>query len=248
MKISRKDLIASALLSATLFAPMVMSGPAVHAAQPVIVQQQEGTTLSISGTAERQVAPDYAVLTLGIQTEAESVSNAKSKNDAIMSTMIANLQDLNIGRKDIQTTSFNVNPEYTYINNKNTLKGYTINNTVSVKIKDLDKISKVIDMAARAGGSNINGLQFGTEKSSAMEDILIKDAVDDARHHAEVLASALGMHIAGVKEVNMSSMRTLNPNSNPILYAKGAALSTDTPIESGQLIVSKTVNLVYILK
>ena len=52
---------------------------------------------------------------------------------------------------DIQTTSFNVFPRYDYIERTQVLAGYRVSNSVSIKIRDLDRVGEIIDDVASDG-------------------------------------------------------------------------------------------------
>ena len=52
--------------------------------------------IHVSGTATRSVAPNYAILRLGITSEASTVGAAKTTNDRVMSDLIARLANVGI--------------------------------------------------------------------------------------------------------------------------------------------------------
>lgn len=235
---------------ATLALGVLLAGPMAmmqaHAATPSVVESQEAT-LNISGTATRQVAPDYAVLTLGLETKGNTVSEAKSQNDAIMSQLIANVLKEGITKNAIMTSDFSVRPDYSYKNGQESQKptGYTVNNHISIRINDINKVSTIIDAASASGVNMIDSLRFFSDEAVATDDILMRDAVKDARHKAEVLASALGLRIMSVKTVSVNRTQTSSDAYNGMALRSMAA--TTTPVEQGQLSISKTVNISYIL-
>ena len=55
--------------------------------------------IQITGQASRSVAPNYAILTLGISSENTNINAAKSNNDRIMSELISKLGHLGIDKK-----------------------------------------------------------------------------------------------------------------------------------------------------
>lgn len=236
--------ISTLALTGAFIAPI--STNTAHAAAPAIVQnQQQETTLAISGKASRQVAPDYAVLNLGIVTNANTVSKAKMENDAIMSQLIAKVLSQGITKNNLTTQNFSVTPEYNYNdrNSQNSITGYTVRNSVSVKINDLDSVSKIIDLAASCNINEIDSLRFYNNQQQSLEDQLMGEAVRDARHRAEVMAQALGMKIVGVKNVTMNPIRTIRNNQE--MYAK--SFSSSTPVETGSMSLEKAVHITYIL-
>ena len=55
--------------------------------------------INITGQASRSVAPNYAILTLGITSQNTNINAAKSNNDRIMSNLISQLANLGVSKK-----------------------------------------------------------------------------------------------------------------------------------------------------
>ncbi|MBP8617363.1 SIMPL domain-containing protein [Veillonella sp.] len=203
-----------------------------------------------SGSASRTMAPTYATLSLGITTTDGSVNTAKMANDRVMSNIIANLAGLGVAKKDIYTSNISINPQYNYDNGKRISQGYTITNTVSIKINDLDKVGPVINTAVNSGATDIHSLNFESDVSQQLSDSLTTEAISNGRHKAEVMAAALGRTLGPVKSVSLMSTQTSSLDENygsPRLY-KAMAISSSTPVEKGTLIVSQDADIVYYLQ
>lgn len=206
--------------------------------------------ISVRGSASRSVAPEYAILSLGITSTDANINTAKSSNDRIMSQLIASLSNLNVLKKDITTSNININPDYSYDNNQRTVTGYTISNTVTVKINDLNKVSQIIGAAVQSGANEVNSLSFKNDVPQSLSDSLTIEAIKDGHHQAEVMASALGRTLGPVKSASINEPITTPVSNSDYRYLKLAAtaLSTSTPVEEGSLIVSKDTNIVYYLQ
>lgn len=234
---------ASLLAAGMLFTAMPTGTVQAAPVSPAAVQN-EATSLDVQGEAARQLAPDYATLSLAIETTANTVSAAKNRNDAVMSTLLANLQKLGIAKSDIRTASFSVDPIYNQ-DNKLTSRSYTVNNQVVVTINNLDKVSRVIDIAAQSGANRINGLSFNSRQQTALEDQLTTEAIKNARHKADVIAGALNLRVIGVKTVSVSDSRPVLYKE--AMYMRAMAVNTSTPIEQGTVAVKKSVNITFLL-
>lgn len=207
--------------------------------------------ISVTGQAVRQVAPSYALLNLGVSSKNTSVQSAKSQNDAIMSRLISSLQHLGVSKNNIQTSNITINPNYDYIDGSSKLNGYNVNNTVVVRIYNTSSIGKAIDAAIASGASDINSLTFQTDVSQDIEDQLSTSAINDARHQAEVIASALGRTVGPVKSISLGNTRTHVMEVNPryaMLVVKSVEVSTSTPVENGDMSANKTANVVFYLQ
>src|SRR4051812_6186694 len=94
-----------------------------------------------------------------------------------MERVIAALRSAGIAERDIQTNSVSLNPEYVYENNKAPrLTGYTANNTVTIRFRDILNSGKVLDVLVAQGANQINGPNLVIEKPAA--------ALDEARANA----------------------------------------------------------------
>lgn len=246
-KATKKQLLryalAACLLVPAAFSSAAAAGPSAPADETPVVQ--------VTGTATRQVAPDYALLSLGLSSRGASVNAAKSVNDQTMSSVISRLQQLGIAKNDIRTSAMSVNPEYNYNStnaaDRNKVIGYEVRNTVSVKIKDLSKVSAVIDGVTSAGANEVNGLSFQTDPNQQLSDQLTAEAIRNARHQAEVIASALGLTLGPVKSVSIGGSNDIMFTQDVSFRAK-AALGSSTPVEPGEQTATKTASIVYTLK
>lgn len=219
-------------------------------AQVTAVAEMQPSEISVTGTAQRTMAPTYAMLSLGLTSSDTSVTTAKASNDRIMSQLISNLMNQGIAKKDIYTSNISVNPDYNYDNGKRSVTSYSISNTVTVRINDLDKVSTIVGSAVQAGATEINSLSFKADIPNTLQDQLTIDALKDGRHNAEIMASALGRSLGPVKTASTYEPQTSSMD-NGIRYAKVAAplaLSSATPVEEGSLIVTEQANITYYLQ
>ncbi|WP_455135660.1 SIMPL domain-containing protein [Veillonella parvula] len=243
MKLS-KHLLSKAVAIAAICATM---GTTTLAAPQGTFDTSE---INITGQASRSVAPNYAILTLGITSQNTNINAAKSNNDRIMSNLISQLANLGVAKKDIYTSSISINPTSDYQDGKRINTGYNVSNHVTVKINNLDNVGKVVDAAVSAGANDINNLSFQNDVSQQLSDSLTTEAIQSGRHKAEVIAAALGRTLGPVKTVSISTTETSTMDSgyyrNPVMLK--AALETTTPVEKGSLIVSQDANITYYLQ
>lgn len=92
MKLS-KHLLSKAVAIAAICATM---GTTTLAAPQGTFDTSE---INITGQASRSVAPNYAILTLGITSQNTNINAAKSNNDRIMSNLISQLANLGVAKK-----------------------------------------------------------------------------------------------------------------------------------------------------
>ena len=201
----------------SIFAALALAGvalPAAAMAQAVtaVAQTTTGTRLDISATGEVSRVPDIAIISAGVTTLNRSAVTAIEQNAARMERVRAALKRAGIADKDIQTSSFNLNPEYRYIENQSpVLTGYRVSNQVSVRFRDIKATGAILDALVAEGANQINGPSLTIDKpEQAMDEARLKAiAVGQAR--AELYARALGKRVVRLLIVSESGGYAVPP-------------------------------------
>ena len=206
-------------------------------------------TIAVSGTGQVTGTPDTLIIDLGVQVLRPTVGEATGEAARLAQTVIDALEANGVAEKDIQTTNYSIWPEYDYRNDTETLRGYRVSNTVSAKIRDLDKAGEVIDAATAAGGNDavVNGIRFDLEADGALITAAREAAWNDAKAKAEQLAALAEVRLG--KAVSISE--TASPTPPPIVYAEaavGAAFDAATPIQPGEASVSVVVTAQFAIE
>ena len=225
--------IAILLMAVVLFAkPSAISG------------QKEEHTLSISGSAEKNVVPDTASLSIGVVVQSPTAKQASDKNAVPMNAIINELKNIGLQDKDIQTSFLSIQPVYKY-NGAPTIEAYSASNNVQVTTKMLDKLSDIIDRSTAAGANQIGGVSFSVskEKQKGLREELLTEAVSDASSKANDLARKLDVRIVGVKTSSISE--GVQPFFREVSMADGKVA---TPIMPGETKVSLSVQVTYIVE
>ena len=165
-----------------------------------------------------------------------------------MTGVIAALKANDIAENDIRTERFSIYPQYDYTDNGRVLRGYSVNNTVSAKVRELENLSDVIDDAAEAGGDIVvvNSIQFMVEDPTPLQAQARALAAKDAAAKAQTLAEASGVTLG--KPVTITE--TTSGGRPPIAFAKSEEFAADsasssTPIEAGELTIIVNITVVY---
>ena len=204
------------------------------------------TILSVNGTGICEAAPQQAVIDIGVTTHSAVSSAAQDENAAKTQAVIDALKEFGIASGDMQTGNYSFYPTYADNRQSHQINGYTVNNSVTVKIRDLKTVGSVIDTALKNGANNINSLNFGLRDQKSLRQVAIKQAVADARDKAEIIAKELGLKIKGIKNISENVGRPMNMRSGNQLLAMAKA-EADTAIESGTMTLSADVHIEYIL-
>ncbi|MBB2971168.1 SIMPL domain-containing protein [Mesorhizobium sp. RMAD-H1] len=240
-------------------------GPALFAAAlfsaaslPAMAQENDMSKpvprIIVTGEGETTAAPDMAVLTLSVLREADTARDAMTANNDAMGKVLAAMKEAGIEDRDLQTSGVSIQPRYQYPDDKNGLKepkitGYTVTNTLTVRVRDLDKVGTVLDKSVSLGVNQGGDLQFTKDNPEAAINEARKRAMADAIAKARTLTDAAGVGLGRVIEISEQSFRP-----RPIPFARANKMMVETqaadavPVAPGENTYNVTVNVTFELK
>jgi uncharacterized protein YggE len=207
--------------------------------------QQEGVW--VNGEGKVTAVPDIAILTLGIEAQESTVAEAQAKASEAMTNVMNALKGAGIDENDIQTQYFSIQEVTRWDSDKQqqTVIGYQVTNTVTVKVRDVDKTPDVIDAVAAAGGdlTRINSLAFTLDDPSLYQEQARAKAVDDAAAKAKQLADTAGIKLGKPTYITESSYIP-GPIYRDTATVEGTPAPT-TPISPGEMEITVNVQIGY---
>lgn len=211
-----------------------------------VTTTSKSSELSVVGEGKVEVVPDTAYVEAGISViEVSSVAQVQKSIDEANNKIIAAMSKLGIDKKDIKTSNYSINPNYSYENNKNGITGYNGNANITIKVKRIDTVSQVIAEATAAGANQIQGARFTIEDPAKYREEARTKAITNAKEQAQKLANTLGIKLGKVTNIVESS----NDAGGPIMYDKMAvgmgAAGNAAAIEPGSQEISSVVTLFF---
>lgn len=188
------------------------------------------TTIDISGEGEAYAIPDVATINFSVEAKGKTVAIAQNLVTGRINETLDFLAKSNIDKKDIQTTNYSSNPEYSTpcTNGSTTCKNpttptildYVVTQNVSVKLHDTTVSGSIVDGLGTIGVTSIDGPNFSVNDPDAVKADAKQKAIDDARQKALVLAKQLGVHLGKIVRFSDQS------NPMPMMYdAKAMSVS-----------------------
>ena len=117
-----------------------------------------------------------------------------------MTKVIAAIRAAGVAERDIQTTGINIHPTYRHVENEEPrISGYSANNSVSLKVRDIAKLGEVLDALVASGANNVSGPSFGIDQPEAVYDEARRKALEQARRRADMYAESLGLTATGTR-------------------------------------------------
>jgi len=208
------------------------------------------------GTGKASAAPDQAVISLGITSQAPTVEQAQTQANEASNKIISALKEQGIKEEDIQTTSYSINPNYSFSGETQRITGYSVSQNFDVEAP-IEKTNQVVDSSTAAGANMVGGIVFklNDEKRAELKNEARKEAVSNAKKSAQGLADAAGVKLGKVINVTESSGNIEIPmpftvaakaadqsEENVLIQTPEREVSNITPGESS---IEVTVTLTY---
>ncbi|MEP5569723.1 MAG: SIMPL domain-containing protein [Halioglobus sp.] len=201
------------------------------AAEPLAPQ------IRVSGQAEVSMAPDMALLQLTVMRQADTARLALDANSSAMAEVIQAMQAGGVAERDLQTSNFSVQPRYVYPKPRNEkppeLVGYTVRNSLTVRVRDLDALGSLLDQSVSLGVNEGGNISFTNDDPSAAVTKARAKAVKDAMSRAQTLADAAGVRLGDITEI---SEQTHRPQPRPYRAERVAmsAAADSVPVMAGE--------------
>ena len=199
--------------------------------------------INVSGEGKAYIKPDVALINLGSHTQANKSQDAVNENNKIMDVAIKSIKDLGVEDKDIQTTMYNLSPMYDYTEKGRIFRGYSLDQQVSIKIRNFDKINDILDKATASGVNTVGDLRFTVDNIEKVKAEARAKAIIQAKEKASALVNQAGLRIE--KLVNISEGYA--PTPMPMYAMAGGMMkeSVAPQIQTGQMEIDTTVTLTY---
>jgi uncharacterized protein YggE len=204
----------------------------------------------VSGEGEATVAPDLALISLSVMREAKTAREAMDANNDAMASVIAAMKAFGIAERDLQTAGIQISPRYSYTNKPDgsqdaDLVAYQVTNTLSVRLRDIDKAGEILDKAVTLGVNQGGNITFTNDNPAATLTEARKKAVADAVDKAKTLAEAAGVGLGRVLEISDQNVR---PMPMPIQAKAFDAAGRAAPVQSGENAYTVQVTVTFELK
>ena len=209
--------------------------------------------ITVSATGEVYTKPDLALTTFSVVTEAKTVEDAMKENTEKMNEVIESVKSEGVESKDLKTTTFSIRPRYEWYENEKSLYypegervlvGYEIQQSLQVKIREMDNIGSILEGATSKGANEVGNLQFTVEDEDRAKEEARNDAIKEAKEKAQSIASQLGVKLIKIISFNEGS-------SSPRYYGIESAMgvgdsSVSVPqIETGENKITVSVSITY---
>lgn len=211
-------------------------------------------SISVSAEAKELGIPDVAQFSFSVITEGgKDINDLLKVNTAKINAAINFLKSEGIEDKDIKTTAYNLLPRYQTYNCESgkicpppEIVGYTITQTVSVKIRDFNKIGGILSGVITKGANSVSELNFTIDDPSELELKAKVKAIAEAQKKARAIAQAAGVHLGRLLDIDTSIVSPYSQQPYNLKALRNAAATPEAiNIEAGSQEIQATVTLRY---
>ena len=203
--------------------------------------------ITVTGTAESQHKNQVASFSAGVTAVNDNKDNAVSEVNDKVTAIIEAVKVFGIPAQDIKTQNLNIyQSEETYYEEgrqKSKLGQWRVNNTIEIKLRNVDAASALADVLTQSGANNVYGPNFTMDDTTGFETELIDAAIKNAQEKAGKVAASSGRRLGKIVNVSEGiSSRSIYP-----VYRDGMG-GGGGPAEPGSGTVSKSVTVTFELR
>ena len=227
-----KSTLALGLLLASVLAPSTLRA-----------DDDRQRRITVVGKGEVKAVPDIAVMSIGVETEAKTPSEALSENASRMNAVMAKLKDAGIAEKDLQTSQLGIWPIYpdrSASTARREVISYRASNQLRVTLRDIERIGEILDQVVADGANTVNGPSFSVAEPEplyqAARDAAVKDAMAKAERYAAAADVTLG-EVISIGEAGGGPVYTRQMRAD--------AMEASTPVAAGETTFSASVTMVF---
>lgn len=208
---------------------------------------QAAPTITVSATGKATVVPDIATVDMSVVQNASTAAGAQQETSTVMNAVLDALYALEISKEDIQTSAFNTSELYDYDVSPAKVVGYQSTQTLTVKIRNTDRIASVLDAAPKKGATSVSGIRYSIDDETDLLATARAEAITKARAQARAIAAATNSsigHMVGYSESRGGGAMPMYLQVSDSMKSVESAMPT---VEVGTQDVEMTVYIVYAL-
>ena len=223
--------------------PIALGLMSLSLTNPALAQEKVLRTLTVTGSGVEAIATTITQVRLGVDAQGKTANEVQEAVARRSNAVVTLLKSRRVEK--LETTGINLNPVYSYDNNRQKLEGYGASNTVSFRVPT-ETAGTLLDDAVKAGASRIDGVSFvaADEAIAAAQKLALRKATQDAQSQADAVFSALNLTRKEIVSVQINGASAPVPLMADTARFKVAALQqAPTPVVGGEQRVEGSVTL-----
>lgn len=205
--------------------------------------------IEVDGIARMDVPPDLVDLTITLEGRAKSPSAAARALKKRSETLVTALTKAGLPGRDLALSHLRLSPRYEHRRAKRVFDGYAASVTLVATLRDLDRITEFVQVAADADARNVS-TRFRTSRATEVKKEVREMALKAAQAKAHQMAAIMGVKVGPVLTIRESGAGGLGSgywhnwaNENRIAPRQGA--QSDAPALPDTLPYTLTVHVSF---
>lgn len=202
-------------------------------------------TLILEGRGKVIAPPDQAIITIGFVTENKDAKKAQAQNAVLTNQGLTALKEINIQQEDIQTVSYIIQPIYEFTEGSSILKGYKVQHTFEITVKDLNQVGAVYQAVVTAGANIAENIEFVVSNKDFYYQQALQLAIKNATEKASSIGQLLGVSMNSVPIKVTENSTVISPRDYTLSFSAEATLQAAPPIQRSKLEIEAIVTAVF---
>ena len=222
-------------------------------AAPIALAQttpEKQRQITVSGEGEVKVAPDRAVIVLGMVSESRELARAQSENAQKIAQTVAMLEKQGIEKRHVQTDFMRIEPRFEKTFGVGPAS-YVVHRDIVVTVIDLKKLDTLIAEAVKLGINSAYNFTLTTSEPRKHRDAARLLAAQAAKEKATLLAQALGAAVGpalNIEEHNVGMPMGTRHAAPPNVTERAAGGDTLPVFSAGEISVRASVSVTFALQ
>ena len=226
---------------------LVLFATTALAAPPPAAPHTPPSAVRVVAHATVSAKPDRAELTLGVTSDKKTATAATQENERKMEKVLAALKKEVGADGEIKTSQITVTPRFPdsdRVQRATAILGYTVTNTLQVRVTDTKAVGRILDRAFEAGANTVDRVAFTLKDPEAAQNEALRAATGKARARAVAMAEGLFLRVGQVLEVSEG----VDDIDKPLYGLRSKSWApANVAVEPGSVDVTATVTVTFAL-
>jgi len=196
--------------------------------------------MEIEGNGRVNAIPDIAIVTLGVETEERDLTTAQKENAVISANVIDSLKEAGVSEQDIQTVTYQIEPQYDFVDGKRIFRSYKVINQFQVTIRQIGNTGQIIDDAVESGANIVTNIRFSLSQPSVYYNKALSNAMKNAVEKAIDFEKTINISVNKIPVKIIEERYEYIPRDERFFAAP-----ITTPIEAGDIIIRAKIRAVF---